>query len=126
MDELERLRIHPPLLQLLSHYAALAEPDRQVWHDRLTDLGGVEPPQLTHLHGDLLALGWIEWTSGQIAPKSRRIACYRVTGDGLRAHRQVAGSATAAESTSSDDNSISKRPRQKRKKPTPELAVATP
>ena len=85
LDDLDHLRTHLPLRQLLTHYVHLAEPDREVWQDRLSSMDGMEPADMTKLHGDLLAFGWIEWTS---APK-KSSACYRVTSDGLRALRLI-------------------------------------
>lgn len=42
-------------------------------------LDGIEPPEFSKRHGDLLAFGWS-------SPK-RPTACYRITSDGIRALR---------------------------------------
>src|SRR5205814_1778545 len=92
LDEMDSLQTSPALNQLLAHYANLASPDRDAWQPRLSCMIGVEPQDMTKLHGDLLALGWIEWTSGQPARKlGDGIACYRVTADGLRVYRMAGG-----------------------------------
>lgn len=78
-DEMDRLRESRELYALLSHYAHLAEPDRQVWQDRLMRLDGCEGRPLTRVHGELLAFGWLE-----MELESPR-ACYRITPTGLKA-----------------------------------------
>jgi hypothetical protein len=90
-DELERLRDTPELFSLLGHYAGLVGPDRQAWHDRRMDLDGCEPRQLTRLHGELLAYGWLEQNTGVVsAPrKGEAPGCYRVTRAGIKALEQV-------------------------------------
>jgi hypothetical protein len=121
LDEFERLRIDPFLLKLLGHYARLAEPDREVWQDRLMTLDGVEASEMTKLHGDLLTFGWIEWGQNGKRPS----ACYRVTCDGLRAFR-FAGEGTATDPAACTIESpipiTSKRKRGK--KPALELVAA--
>ena len=52
---------------------------------------GVEPPEMTKLHGELIAFSWIEQNTGNI-PVIREGAvpgCYRVTLAGLRALKQI-------------------------------------
>ena len=90
-DELERLRDTPELFTLLSHYADLAATDRQVWQDRRMQLAGCEGKQLTRLHGELIAYGWVEQNTG-VVPAMRGGAapgCYRVTPAGIRALKQL-------------------------------------
>jgi hypothetical protein len=90
LDEIAHLRTNPPLLQLLTHYARGAEPNRDAWHNRLMSIDGVERSEITQLHGELLAYDWIELNGGQsdhLLPG----ACYRITMDGLRAYRMVNG-----------------------------------
>ena len=91
LDDLDRLRTSEPLLQLLTHYGQLAEPQRDVWHDRLMSMEGVEPRELTKLHGLLIAMDWVELKCGQMVKfvPGAVPACYRVTGSGLRALRKV-------------------------------------
>jgi hypothetical protein len=86
-DELDHLRQSAELLRLLTHYAELGAADREVWHDRLMRMDGLEPRDLVRLHGELIAFGWIEQNTGITpAPKPGTVAgCYRVTTAGLRA-----------------------------------------
>lgn len=83
LDEMERLRNNADLFVLLLHYARLAEADRETWHERLADLEGVEPRQMTKLHGELIAFAWVEQNTGGM------LACYRATLAGWRAVQQV-------------------------------------
>jgi hypothetical protein len=86
-NELERLRDVSGLRDLLDHYAGLAGPDRLVWQDRLLTLGLVAGRDLSRLHGELLAYGWLEQNTG-VTPTARKgeaPACYRVTPVGVRA-----------------------------------------
>ena len=48
-DHSQRLRENPHLLFLLSHYAQLVTEDRATWQDRLMQMDGVEPKQLSAL-----------------------------------------------------------------------------
>jgi hypothetical protein len=86
-DELDRLRDSTPLQTLLTHYAGLAAPDRHAWQDRRMELDGLEACDLTGLHGELIAYGWLEQNTGAVgAPEQRGpCGCYRVTTGGLRA-----------------------------------------
>jgi hypothetical protein len=90
-DELDRLRIKPHLLQLLTHYADLGALGRETWQDRLMAMEGVESPELSKLHGDQIAFNWIEQNTGN-APGVRDgivPACYRVTLNGFKAIQQI-------------------------------------
>ena len=90
-NDLDRLRDESVLFSLLTHYAELATPDRQAWQDRRLQLDGCDGRQLTRLHGELIAFGWLEQNTG-VVPQPRAGAvpgCYRVTREGLRALRQV-------------------------------------
>jgi hypothetical protein len=90
-DELERLRDTPDLLTLLGDYADLAAPDRQAWHDRRMQQDGCEGKQLSRLHGELMAYGWLEQNTGVVpaARKDQAPGCYRVTRAGIKALEQV-------------------------------------
>ena len=90
-NELEHLKDTPELFALLSHYAELAAADRQAWHDRRMQLDGCEGKQLTRLHGELIAHGWLEQNTGVVpAPrKNEAPGCYRATRAGIRALEQV-------------------------------------
>jgi hypothetical protein len=91
-DELERLREVKALFDLLSHYAALAAPDRQVWQDRLEQMEGTTSRELVRLHGELLAYGWLEQNTGAtpVLRPGAALACYRITTAGLKALKQTA------------------------------------
>jgi hypothetical protein len=82
------LRNDDRLRALLAHYAALGKEDRQAWQDRLDALEGVGPREVTRLHGELLAFGWVEQNTG-VAPRlpgrGSAPCCYRVTVAGRRA-----------------------------------------
>lgn len=90
-NELHRLRDESELFALLDHYADLGSSDRQAWQDRRMDLDRCDAKQLTRLHGELMAFGWLEQNTGAI-PVARANAvpgCYRVTREGVRARNQV-------------------------------------
>ena len=76
-----RLRENAHLLALLSHYAQAGAEDRTAWQDRLMRVDGVEPQQLTTLHGELIAFDWVEQNTGDArwSPDGALAACYRVT-----------------------------------------------
>ena len=82
LDDIQRLRNNPPLLQLLSHYAAQG---KEAWTNRLMHLEGVEPSELVKLHGELIAFSWADQNTGQVP------CCYQITASGLRAIQQVNG-----------------------------------
>jgi hypothetical protein len=82
-DELDRLLTSPHLVQLLAHYAQRGEADREAWQPRLNTMEGVAAPELTKLHGELLAFGWAEQNTGQVPVGNR------VTPQGQRALRQA-------------------------------------
>jgi hypothetical protein len=90
-DEMDRLREIKELHDLLTHYASLAAGDREVWQDRLCELAGVEPRQLSKFHGELLAFGWLEQNTGltPILKRGAAPSCYRITSSGLRALKQL-------------------------------------
>src|SRR4051812_47532738 len=88
-----RLRENAQLLALLEHYAQLGAEDRAAWRDRLMQMDGVEPQQLTVLHGELIAFDGIEQNTGHavLLPNGTLSACYRVTQTGLREYRRLHG-----------------------------------
>lgn len=63
-DEVDRLRAKPNLLLLLTHYANLG---REAWQDRLMTMEGVEAPELSKLHGELIAFSWIDQNTGDFS-----------------------------------------------------------
>ncbi len=71
------------LVQLLECYGEPALVERETWRERVGDLQGATARELSRLHGELIAQGWIEQNTG-VTP-----ACYRVTVQGLRAYRKV-------------------------------------
>jgi len=86
LDELDRLRKNHHLLELLNHYAHLGAEHREAWQGRLMQIEGLArlaPAEISRLHGELIAFGWVEQNTGQIP------ACYRITLTGLRAIRKV-------------------------------------
>ena len=82
LDDIQRLRNNPPLLQLLSHYAAQG---KETWTNRIMYLDAAEPSELVKLHGELIAFSWADQNTGQVP------CCYRVTASGLKAIQQVNG-----------------------------------
>jgi hypothetical protein len=91
LDELDRLRTKPNLLLLLKHYADLVGPSRETWQDHLMTMEGMEPQELSKLHGELIAFSWIEQNTGNfsVLRAGALPACYRVTLAGLRALQQI-------------------------------------
>src|SRR5262245_49215840 len=93
-NEMERLRESAPLVALLSHYAERARPatrqDQQSWQDRRMEQDDCTPRDLTLLHGELIAYGWLDQNTGETPPRPSAVAagCYRVTAAGLRALKQ--------------------------------------
>ena len=92
-DDSLRLRENPHLLFLLTHYAQQGIEDRATWWDRLMQMEGVEPKQLSALHGSLMAFDWIEQNTGQATGmKDGGIAnCYRITLNGLQEYGRFHG-----------------------------------
>lgn len=91
LEELQRLRESIVLQQLLEHYASLGTADRAVWQQRRMELQGVGAPEITALHGELLAFSWIEMNFGFLTGNEAGglSACYRITLDGLRAWKRA-------------------------------------
>ncbi len=90
-DELDHLRDDPALLRLLAHYADLGAADRETWQDRLMHLDGVQPRELTRLHGELIAFAWVDQNTGVTPPGRPGVVagCYRVTSLGVRALKRA-------------------------------------
>jgi hypothetical protein len=120
LDDLERLRTTEPLRLLLAHYARLAEPTREIWHPRPMALDGVEAPELSKLHGLLIAMDCIELKVGEMA------ASYRVTPAGLRMLQQVEGSKHMGEPPPTVAKPAKQTPfrRKRENKPAAEAACA--
>jgi hypothetical protein len=90
-EDLQTLRANRPLFSLLSHYDQTGLADREVWQDRVMELDGVRPEELSKLHGLLLAGDWIEQNTGNTPVLQRGSVrnCYRVTTAGQRVLRKV-------------------------------------
>ncbi len=89
-DEVKPLRANAQLTQLLTHYAGAA--DREAWQDRLMEMTDLPQRELSRLHGELLAHGWIEQNTGAVPVLRVGAApqCYRVTPAGRRALKNAA------------------------------------
>ena len=90
-NEFDLLSDNPNLFHLLSHYARLGETDSERWQDRIMELDGVQTHELTKLHGNLLAHGWIAQNTG-VTPILRLgevPCCYRITPAGKRALKKA-------------------------------------
>src|SRR5262245_18814794 len=90
-DDIERLRESQALLALLSHYAQPAILDRNTWQERLIVVDGLKALELTALHGELLAHGWLEVNLGcaETLKPGTVPCCYRISLAGLRALRRA-------------------------------------
>ena len=109
-DDLDRLRNSQHLLVLLSHYADLGREDRSIWQPRLKEIDGLDPSQMSKLHGELLGFEWIELNTGHI-PTS-----YRITPSGVRAVRQLHGVENPVEPLEPQEKPAVKFRRKKREK----------
>jgi hypothetical protein len=96
-DEFERLCETKSLFCLLGHYADRGVKDRETWQDRVMSLEGVAAKELSRLHGELIAYGWVEQNTGMTPVLTPGVAacCYRITATGLKtfklAKKQQAG-----------------------------------
>jgi hypothetical protein len=92
LDALELIRADRRLRGLLDEYHKnRARQPHKPWHDRIMALDGVEPRELSRLHGLLLANGWLETrVFAEAFSQPGTIAdAYRITRDGLRALAQT-------------------------------------
>jgi hypothetical protein len=78
------------LMNLLERYAESGAVDREAWHGRVPEVEGLSARELSRLHGELIAQGWVEQNTG-VTP-----ACYRVTLQGLRAYRKAIETAASS------------------------------
>jgi hypothetical protein len=83
LDEMDRLRKNHHLLELLNYYARLGAEHREAWQGRLMQMENLDPSEISKLHGELIAFGWVDQNTGQVP------ICYRITQVGLRALRQA-------------------------------------
>jgi hypothetical protein len=127
VDFSARLRDNARLLTLLSHYAQAGSVDRTAWQDRLMQMDGAEPKELTALHGELIAFDWIEQNTGPVSvrPDGTLAACYRVTQNGLREFRRTSGLEAVEEQPEVAEKPQPKFPRKKKEKPEIHVAVAS-
>ena len=81
---------------------------------------GVEPKQLSALHGELIVFNWIEQNTGQaiMLTDGRLSACYRITLNGLREFRRFHGVEIVEERAEAPE-----KPRFPRKKKSDAVAV---
>ena len=92
LDELDRLRDNPRLVELLAHYAALGSPDRSIWQKRLSEMEGIDSKELSRLHGELIAFDWIEQNPSRASvPGTALAGVYRITSHGVRDLCQLQG-----------------------------------
>ena len=110
-DDSVCLRENPHLLSLLSLYAQQGTEDRATWRCRLMEMDGVEPKQLTALHGELIAFEWIEQNTGQTLS-----SCYRITLYGLREYGRVQGVEINEKSPEAQEPKPPRFPRKKKQK----------
>jgi hypothetical protein len=125
-DEVDRLRTKPALLQLLTHYADLAAPSRETWQDRLMTMDGMEPAEMSKLHGELIAFSWVEQNTGNIlvVRVGAVPGCYRVTLAGLRAVQQIQSPEADVEQEWVEEKPFLKKLKRKREK-TQEAGLVT-
>lgn len=90
-DDVRRFQKNQHLLQLLDHYAQAGAADRDAWLDRRMQLADVDPHDLSRLHGQLIAFGWIEQNTGVITVllPGTCAQSYRTTAAGRRALQQA-------------------------------------
>jgi hypothetical protein len=90
-DEPDMLKKDSPLFGLLRCYAEPGCADRETWRDRVMDLNGLTGRDLSRLHGELIALGWVEQNTGNTpgVKANSAIGCYRATALGLRVYRKA-------------------------------------
>ena len=127
-DDSLRLRDNPHLLALISHYAQQGTEDRATWRNRVMEMEGVEPNQLSVLHGELIAFDWIEQNTGQAFSVKDGILsnCYRITVSGLREFRKFHGVEMVDEISQHAEKPQPRSPRKKKQKAEAAEATATP
>jgi hypothetical protein len=87
LGSLEPISEDGPIRQLLCLYRRMKEKTpADEWHDRLSDMPGVEPKELARHYGLLLANGWMDVRIGQESLTASGVKqAYRITRDGLKA-----------------------------------------
>lgn len=76
---------------LLMRYHRPTPDERAGWLARVMEMDGVNSQELTKLHGELLAQGWIEQnTEASLLPKDAFLeSSYRITSSGVRRTRDL-------------------------------------
>ena len=117
-DDLDRLRTKSNLLLLLTHYADVGASSRETWQDRMMAMEGVESPELSKLHGELIAFNWIEQNTGNFSVLRAGAVpgCYRVTTAGLRAVQQIQAPDAVVELEIVEEKPVLKKFKRKREK----------
>src|ERR1700722_2918830 len=124
-EELDRLRESVNLSGLLLHYGRLSETDRAAWHPRQNDCEGLDPRDLTKLHGELIACGWVEIAIARSTEAGRKSGGYRITVEGRRALREI-GVVLATPAPSQENSHEGAEPEKRRRKRTSTLPVEAP
>jgi hypothetical protein len=125
LDDIERLRENPRLIELLAHYAALGTPDRSIWQKRVSEMEGIDSKELSRLHGELIAFDWIEQNPSRASasPGIALSGIYRITSHGVRDLCQLQG-VESAERPEEPHRQKSAFPSRKRKQKTAESETA--
>ncbi len=126
LDFPKRLRENAHLLALLSHYAQLGSEDRTIWQDRLMQMEGLEPKEITVLHGELIAFDWVEQNTGHAVgrPDGTLSGCYRITQNGMREVRRIQG-LEFVEQEETTVKASPKFPKKKKVKSEPQAVAAS-
>lgn len=122
-----RLRDNARLLALLGRYAEPAIPDQAAWRDRVMELDGADPREVTTLHGELIAFGWVEPNPGHVRVRADGTPgeCYRATAHGLREYGRITGREVADETADAEEKAPPLPPRRRRVKSAPQTSGPT-
>ena len=86
LENLDRLRNNPQLLQLFNYCARPGKANLEAWHARSAHLQCDGKIDLVKLHGELIAFDFIEQNTGQLPCR------YRLNRGGLKAIREIESS----------------------------------
>jgi hypothetical protein len=103
----DRLRDHRALRELLAFYVSVSERHKTVeWHDRLMELAGISEAELTALHGELIAWGWLDCRIGHdsFSQPGKLSRCYKATREGAKLLRQSLDPFRFAENAESSED----------------------
>jgi hypothetical protein len=102
----------------------LGKPDRSIWQKRLNEMAGIDPKELSRLHGELIAFDWIEQNPTRtISVGSIPAGIYRITAQGVRDLCQVPGVEHAEKPETPDRVRPVVRSRKRKQKSADALAV---